>query len=265
MNKIVKTLFMALTAATVGGALADAGNTLIMFSTQADTYADGTPVATGEWYALCWSADETFKGVTSECKATGSDDKVLLVAPLAQQKTVEGATVGYCPTTLFQIDSAEAPKDGYYFVYLLDTRDGSGVPAGKTAEGLPKLVNGSTVALDKTAAATSVEERSGTIKLGTGQTTVAANFVESDIGDIKTTARIKGIEVLDATVKITVTGMHPSLRYNILSGPDIDNISNLPVPAQVSESETADVPFVIQKKDARFFKVVRQPLKVDAE
>ena len=53
--KFSKFCFTLATAVFAAGAFADAANVLISFSTTADTYADGTPVKDGEWYALCWS------------------------------------------------------------------------------------------------------------------------------------------------------------------------------------------------------------------
>ena len=238
--KFSKFCFTLATAVFAAGAFADAANVLISFSTTADTYADGTPVKDGEWYALCWSPRETFSGLDLNYNTLKSDEKLLILAPLAKG--------GRCPYVLFQIDSKEAPKGGNYFVYLLDTRDVThATPA--TAEQddsgryIPNgVVNGSVVAKSFTASAS-----------------VGSNIATSTSAVVGSWAavqpKITAFEVKDAKVKITVAGMMSGLTYKVNMGEDLNNMKSFDVKSQAEDGEAF---FLIDPKDARFFKIVAE-------
>lgn len=239
--KFSKFCFTLATAVFAAGAFADAANVLISFSTTADTYADGSPVKDGEWYALCWSPRETFAGLDLNYNTLKSDEKLLILAPLAKD--------GRCPYVLFQIDSKEAPKGGNYFVYLLDTRDvtGASPASAKTDETSGRcvpdgVVNGSAEAQSFTASA------SVGSNIATGAS--AANGSWSAVQP-----KITAFEVNDAKVKITVAGMMKGLTYKVNMGEDLDDMKSFDVKSQAENGEAF---FLIEPKDARFFKIVAE-------
>ena len=240
----------AAAVAAVSIAFADAGNTLVVFSTTGDAYADGTPVKDGEWYALCWSANNEFGGLSSECEPLVEGDRVFLMAPLA-----EG---GRCPEVVFQIKSSEAPTSGNYFVYMLDTRGLDGKPS-KAVNKKPAMVN-ATVATDASAkGAKGTEASSYAIgselsKDGSG----AIAWSESGVDNVGQ-PEIKSFRIDGDRVKIKVANMHPSVRYNIFTGSEPGNITKTTLDSPVS-AESNSVEFDLDKDQGKFFKVGRQPL-----
>ena len=239
-------------AATIAaGAFADAANVLITFSTDGDTYADGTEVKEGEWYALCWSQNETFGGLDLNCKPVVEGDLVLKIGPYA--KLLSNGKVG-CAPRLFQIDSAEAPKGGSYFVYLLDTRTVEGdkvVVAAKNAEtGLPKSVNGA-VGVRNYAASAAIMSNVASAS------DAEAKWAESAVTGEITTATIEAINVVGAKVEIKVVGMMPGLMYNVKMGDDPANLDDYVI--EMPKTGTTAT-FEADKEDAKFFKVVRWPV-----
>ena len=75
----IRTKYLSVAAAVMlcGAAFAGQDDAVITFSTTADYYADGTPVKDGEFYALCWSADASFDGLTAQGAAVNAEEKVL--------------------------------------------------------------------------------------------------------------------------------------------------------------------------------------------
>ena len=62
-----------------------ADDAVVTFSTRGpDRYADGTTVMDGECYALVWSADGVFEGLSANGEPVDSNDKVILIAPYAK-------------------------------------------------------------------------------------------------------------------------------------------------------------------------------------
>ena len=242
--KFSKFCFAVATAVFAAGAFADAANVLISFSTTADTYADGTPVKDGEWYALCWSPRETFAGLDLNYNTLKSDEKLLILAPLAEN--------GHCPYVIFQIDSQEAPTGGNYFVYLLDTRNVTGetvAVATKDESGrrVPDgVVNGSAEAQSFTASASIGSSIASTSATG-------ASIVAGDWAAVQ--PKITAFEVKDAKVKITVAGMMSGLTYKVNMGEDLNNMKSFDVKSQAENGEAF---FLIEPDDARFFKIVAE-------
>ena len=242
--KLARICLMTAVALFATVTLADAANVLISFSTTADTYADGTAVKDGEWYALCWSADGKFDGLNLDCTPVDPAEKVLILAPLAQG--------GRCPYVVFQIDSAEAPDGGNYFVYLLDTRDVtegdvSAATVAKDGRRVPaNVVNGSAAAQSYTASA----------NIGSNVATAAsAGSVAAD-GWNAVQPKITGFELVgDATVKITVAGMMNGLDYKVKMGSDLGNMTTTDVKSQAEDGKAV---FYVDSKDARFFKVIAE-------
>ena len=244
-------------AATIAaGAFADAANVLITFSTDGDTYADGTEVKEGEWYALCWAGDGEFDGLNLDCTPVNPDEQVLKIGSYARK--LSNGKVG-CPPHMFQIDSAVARKleGGSYVVYLLDTRtvtdEGSLAPAEKTDANLPASVN----------AVAAVEDCNASASIGgniasADATSAATAWTASAVNlPVTTEAKIAGIAVANATVTIDVVGMMPGLMYNVKMGATPTALEEYVVsmPATGSTSATFEVP----AESAKFFKVVRWP------
>lgn len=244
-------LGVVLAAATFAvGAFADAANVLVSFSTTADYYADGTPVLDGEWYALCWSSDGEFDGLTLDCEPVDPSDEVFVLSPLAKG--------GRCPYVVFQIDSKVAPSGGYYCVYVLDTRNADGTKvASKTVDDSgtrkPAEVNGSKPSKDFAASSVRGVRMKGTEVAG-GEW-ASSTVVLSDEDQPKITA----FRVENAKVKVTVSNMLPGLKYNINMGDSPSNLTSygLDVP---KTSDSNDKEFTVDPGDAKFFQVVRQPL-----
>lgn len=239
--KFSKLGFMIATAMFAAGAFADAKNVLISFSTEKDYYADGiTEVKDGEWYALCWAKDGKFDGLNLDCTPVDSNDKVLILAPLAKG--------GKCPYVLFQLDSKEVPPGGgEYFVYVLDTRDVTATTpakAKKTEDGryVPEIANGAVAATEGVSVAAS-----------TGAKVVKTESVASEVAWAPVQPKITAFKVEGATVKITVAGMLSGHPYTVKMGATPDNLTAYEVKAQAENGV-----FSIDPKEARFFQVIAE-------
>lgn len=245
-------LGVVLAAATfaVGAFAIGTGDLLVSFSTEADTYADGTPVLDGEWYALCWSKNETFGGFDLDCNPLVDGDKVLVLAPLAKG--------GRCGNTLFVVKAKDKPTvHGNYFVYLLDTRDVDGAVAERNGNVPDGAVNGSVVSKNYTATATST---SGDV-VSSGTVDENAAWSESAIADLVQPRIVDFKPLPNAMVKIDVVDMLPGVKYNVLMGESLDNLNTY----GVTTPKTGDTAtFELEAGDAKFFKVVRQPLTVQS-
>lgn len=250
--KFTKFVGCAALAMAASCAFADAANVLIMFSTPGpDKYADGATVLDGERYALVWSADGNFDGIKTDGTAVDNKD---LVIDFAYAKN------GRCPFTVYQIDSMSqnAKRTGVYGVYLLDTRTADKKSVVVTAaNGLPEVVNGAISAQDYTAAAAmaSTEKKASAGEKAWGETEVVA------IADAKP-LNIKDFKLIgNAKVELKVEGMLPGVRYNVKMGKKPNKLETyaLEVPATTVAGE--DATFTINKKNAQFFQVVREPLK----
>ena len=242
MKSVVKYLSTAAAAVLCGAALANQDDAIITFSTTADYYADGTAVKDGEFYALCWSADNAFDGITAQGTAVNAAEKVLAKIPLAKD--------GHCPTTVFEV-SSDYVSGGYFFVYLLDTRDASGKPAASSAALATSGVNGSVAVVSAAAAG------NGTIISQTGVDTSATPYVETDVSNVPNPT-VESLTFDGDSAIIEVGNLVPYVKYNVKKGATVDQIKTLG--GKPLQGEAGGVTFVIDKKDANFFKVVRQPL-----
>ena len=128
------TLALALTLAAATTATAGVDMFVTFHTKGPDKYADGTGVLERERYALVWSADGVFDGITATGAPVDPDDRVVIVAGVAHE--------GHCPHVLYQLPAATAEKlaGGVYDVILLDTRLGGAVADSESA--LPGIVNG---------------------------------------------------------------------------------------------------------------------------
>lgn len=191
------------TVLTASTALADAANTVILFSTPGpDKYQDGSDVRDGEYYALVWTAGEAFAGFTATGEAADPAQKVIFKAPLAKDRR--------CPLVNFQIDSKKAPEGGVYSVYLLDTRASTGESLIVTGLSLAKAY------ASDDASASNVKTVSEDNATG-GLVSTASGLVD-EAGLI--TPTITGFKVVDGTVKITVGNVLPGCVYEVKGGLD---------------------------------------------
>ena len=246
--KFAKFSALATAAALSLGVFADAGNLLISFSTPGpDKYADGVTVLDGEWYALVWSQNGVFEGLTPDCEPVDANDRVVIVAPLAK--------AGRCPFTVFQIDSASpnCKASGVYSVYLLDTRSADKTSVAARVNGKPASVNGA-VASESFSAAASTSSSGVVSKGSAGGSVWAASEIAGEVKQPKITA----FKVEGAQVKITVEELLPSVKYNVQMGATPSALETYALEIPKTGAATAD--FTISAGDAKFFKVVREPL-----
>lgn len=246
--KVLKSLAFLSIISMALGAFADAANVLVSFSSVGpDKYADGTTVLDGEWYALVWSADGNFEGINVDCTPVDANDKVVLVASLAKG--------GRCPYTVFQIDSqsSDAKSTGVYAVYLLDTRNAEKTAVAANADGRPAEVNAAVIS---TAYEAKAATSGGVVSKADANGTWAESGVE--VAEFKQ-PRISSFKVEGAVVKITVVDMMPGVKYNVKMGSEVGNLATYGLVTPKTASDNG-VDFTINKSDAKFFKVVREPL-----
>ena len=246
--KTSKLLCMAAAVLSAAFVYADEGDVLINFSTTHDTYADGTTVLDGEWYALVWSPDGAFGGITSDCGPARSGDEVVFVSPLAKN--------GKCPDVVFELARDKAHFDGVYQVYLIDTRNADNTAPAAAVAGARPVLNGAVASKDYQVSDV-YGASAATATASSGSSTWAESVVDASQYDSEPS--VAAFKVEDAKIKITVTGMVPGLKYNIRKGATVQSIEtlSLEVPLTKTSEETM---FVLDKDDAKFFKVVRQPL-----
>lgn len=255
--KFAKICVFAAAVAVAVSAFADAGNTLIYFSTpeptalyKGDTYATGDVVLDGEWYALVWSKDGKFGGLTLDCAPARAGDAVVLMAQLAKG--------GHCPQTVFQIDSKDAVayENGVFEVYLLDTRsaDGKSVSA-PGANDKPTTVNGAVVSTRYLSASAA--------QGGAGEGAAVAGSWDPSKIDVNVEgfkpASIAAITPVGASVRLTLANLLPGVKYNIRKGATPSNLPNYAFEVPVTSEKvtvTVDNP-----ENDNFFQLVREPLK----
>lgn len=228
-----------------------ADDATVSFSTRGpDRYADGTTVMDGECYALVWSADGVFEGLSADGEPVDSNDKVILVAPMAKD--------GHCPEIVFQLSASIAASlaTGVYEVLLLDTRvtraDGTTAPNG-TVNGKLKMVNGYGGVSDGLALATTsgglnagrVAETSGGSRVAVGAPAPAG----------VAQPRVKHIRVDGDKVFLTVENLPGFMR--VQGGAQISDSAALGS-ATATDGGSQDVILVTQTTGTSgFFRVVR--------
>lgn len=207
----IRTKYLSVAAAVmlaVGSvAAADYTSKLVKFSTSADRYADGSPVIDGEWYALCWSPNETFGGMNANCEPLVTGDKVVRVVSLAKD--------GRCPLTIFVLDGDDAKSNGNYFVYLLDTRT-SATTVATDADGdkKPDIVNATNLALGGT-------EESGATASTSGKFNVATDSSKYETEGVIVTPASLTIETTSSGAIVKAINLNPLVKYNIKYGATI--------------------------------------------
>lgn len=203
MKKIHISMIAAMAACA---AFAAADDVLVTFSTPGpDTYADGSTVLDGEFYALCWSTNFPDFKINSDGTADGGS--IVLAAPIAKN--------GRCPTIVYEVDAKLAASDyvgGEWAVYLLDTRNFTKDAEGKVIASL----SGSTSKVNTSG-------NVGTAVAGAGKlASLAGNAAQSSeiAADDEHVAKpvITGIRVYDGNVYVSVAGVEPYLAYGLTGG-----------------------------------------------
>lgn len=146
-----KSLFLSLVIATVtitsavSQTIPSGYDYYFFFQTLEDHYADGTPLADGECYALVWRDDDLANQVDGLFNPDGtpvSPDKceILAVFPDAIQETYEGQTYAgsraWTRQTDYVLKKGEG-KSGVYSLFVFDTRQWNGskwIVGGKTSD-----------------------------------------------------------------------------------------------------------------------------------
>ena len=239
-------LMMIGMSAFAGGA----DDTLITFSTEGaepDRYADGTPVMDGECYALVWSKDGVFEGLKADGSTIDSEDRILLVAPLARD--------GHCPEIVFQVtsDIASQLASGKYSVVLLDTRvNTAGVVAPRgLAGGKLNMVNGyGQVTESMKISASDHATIDGMMQPGGYVAGENASAVEG-----VSQPRIKNIQIVGDNVFLTVENLNGFMR--VQGGGTPDSVVTLGAATQ-TDGGTGDVTLVAPKLGrSGFYRVMR--------
>ena len=245
MKKIHVSIIAAMAACAV---FAAADDVLVTFSTPGtDTYADGSTVMDGEFYALCWSTN--FPDFKINSDGTTEGGSIVLAAPIAKG--------GRCPTIVYEVDAALAAseyKGGEWAVYMLDTRkfarDGEGNLV-VSLYGNTGTVNTSGQVAKATAGAGSVANIYGIV--------AQSGDVTADVADIKPV--ISAIRVFDGNVYVTATGIQHYLAYGLTGGDTLEKIDTAKGETKkgIDVDKNDEITFVTPVQEGgEFFKVERR-------
>ena len=245
MKKINISMIAAMAACA---AFAAADDILVTFSTPGpDTYADGSTVLDGEYYALCWSTNFPDFKINSDGTAEGG--KVVLAAPIAKN--------GRCPTIVYEVDAALAASDyvgGDWAVYLLDTRK-------FTRDGEGNLV----ASLSGTASKVNTSGQVGTANAGPGSVanlygvTAQSSEIAADEDTLK--PEITSIRIVDGNVWVKAKNVAPYLAWGLAGGDTLDKIDTARGESKsgMGVDKDDEITFVTPAKEGgEFFKVERR-------
>ncbi len=232
-------------------ACANVDDSVVSFSTRGpDRYADGTTVMDGECYALVWSKDGVFEGLSANGEPVDSNDRVVLIAPYAKD--------GRCPEVLFQIPATLAATlaNGVYDVLLLDTRvtTGGRTVVRGTQSGKLALVNGYGAVVDGLKIA-----KGGTGSLNAGANASVDASAQASVGAVAPKGvkqpRIKHIRIDGDNVFLTVENLPGFMR---VQGGTTPSASDTTDSATATDGGAGDVVLVTKKTGSSgFFRVVR--------
>lgn len=246
----MKKLALMLTAAVASMAAWATPGYVIFSSEGPDKYADGTTVLDGEIYALVWTANEAFGGLTATGEPVVSGDKVIGLAATAKD--------GRCTPVVYMLTGDNEVSGGNFYVYLLDTRvktvadDGTVVTsvAGLSADGKLTAVN-AVETIAEPAIATSTTAASGTVT-GAGSVATAAP-ADAPM------PRITAIEVVGAKVVVTVVDTLPCMQYGITAGKTPSVLDQKDLIDGLNGVAGGELKLVIDNPaENRFFKVIRK-------
>jgi len=234
-----------------------------------DTYADGTVVLEHEFYALVWTAKETFGGFNADVTLMDPADKLFQLAPNAgYNEFTEG--IGLTITTA-QIPSSEvaALPAGYLHIIMLDTRnaDGSLPAAIKIIEG-GKVVGYKTMAINGYTTNVTVAVSAGLsgVKNATQNSPIKIERVSGIPEGAPMTPVVKNLyfegEGDDRMMVMVVTNTASYLRYT--SGDVSPGSSNLPktegaVPSNGGKTTTDEITIKVPANSSTngLFRIIR--------
>lgn len=249
----LKALLFSAVAIFSLGVLADAANVLVTYSSKpVDHYADGRPVADGEWYALVWTPKleggdqeaRKFGGLKSDCTPMVEGDEIVMKAPLAKD--------GHCPCAVFQVDSddfeAKGYASGWFAVILLDTRDEAGKPATNANE---MVVHNAAISTSDTIEVTvgTPVDRQEVASIGEGYWDIPMpviiginpSVVETDTGR----------EYVD----LTVSNVIKRCAYKVWMGESLDKMETFELKEFDDINADTTVPYHVEKKNSGFFRI----------
>ena len=258
MSEIKKIVFVTMMLA-VASVWATGGDMLVSYSTRGtDRYFNGEPVKDGECYALVYThPGKVFSGFQADgTVADPAASDLALVAPVAKG--------GRCPPVLFQVREqyASSRQGGAWEVFLIDTRDASGRPAGLDANGRLRRIN------RWNRVAGRIRTRRGTDSFGALEPTVtpegALTGGEGAMPPDAPRPRITGITVKNGVVELSVADTVPYATYDVDGAHEMhrlgrrnrvareakDGVVGKPIKMEVEMKEGADAP--------RFFRVFRK-------
>ncbi|MBR2839155.1 MAG: hypothetical protein IKE55_10255 [Kiritimatiellae bacterium] len=231
-------------------ALAAGSDLRITLSTKGeDTYADGTVVKAGEYYALVWVPAGS-SGISIDAKGEITGGKIVAV--------VKSKEDGHCQKTLVMVSSDY--KNGSWSILLLDTRRWSenGI---ELPEKIVKADDGSFSFVNVNAFGSAVSGTTVTgAKIMKGETATSASN-ESDIPEGTPQPQIVGISVKDGNAYVTVKKTKPYIQYDLSVG---DTPAKVAEKANVlrggADKEDDTVTFVtpVNETGSAFFKVSRR-------
>ena len=228
---------------------AAADDILVTFSTPGpDTYADGSTVMDGEFYALCWSTNFPDFKINPDGSAEGGS--IVLAAPVAKD--------GRCPTIVYEVDAKLAASDyvgGEWAVYMLDTRD---FDWDDVNSNLVARLNGSTDKVNTSGQVGTAVVAPGSVANLYGVTAQSGD-VTADVADIKPV--ISAIRVFDGNVYVTATGIQHYLAYGLTGGDTLEKIDTAKGETKkgIDVDKNDEITFVTPVQEGgEFFKVERR-------
>ena len=245
MKKINISMIAAMAACAT---FAAADDILVTFSTPGpDTYADGSTVMDGEFYALCWSTN--FPDFKINPDGTAEGGSIVLAAPIAKD--------GRCPTIVYEVDANLAASDyvgGEWAVYMLDTRK-------FTRDGEGNLV----ASLSGSSKSVNMSGQVGTAVAGPGSVanlygvTAQSNEIAADEETLK--PEITSIRIVGGYVWVKAKNVAPYLTWGLAGGDTPDKIDTAKGDSQsgMNADKDDEITFVTPVKEGgEFFKVERR-------
>lgn len=214
-----KRIFALLTAMVAFAAVAANDDVFVCCSTTGpDTYADGSSVVDGEAYALVYTkAGANFAGFQADgTLVDAAQSELVMVLPMAEN--------GHCKPTLCVVSRTYASRrrTGTWDLFLLDTRNAAGRPAGFDEEGGLRRVNSwgrtaSQINFSTSAFSSqeSAEQPAGSASLQSLSIFAAQTTELAALPPNVPTPQICGITVQDGQVLLEVADTVPYLTYDV--------------------------------------------------
>lgn len=191
-----------------------------------DVYKDGTPVKGKECYAIVWVKDgSNFQGFWDDGTLVNDDFSKKPILKYSDLFSV--VELNRNESCLIEVDSAEyslRTSKLYQYslcVFLLDTRNASGIPVGLSENGLPGRVNHWGMAVNSSV---DVVKTGSLISMLTA-VPAAANSALTDSREGEFKPRITGIRIEGKKAKISVKGLTHRKTVGIARGDQVSNLA----------------------------------------